>query len=205
MSSKISQFLASIDHGDDSASEQLVAQLSLGDEPALLELAKTGNIDQRWWALRALALIGSTQAVTKIVAALNDIDLTIRAVAAMALGQLHQRHPSEVGEHLPALAAHLADEEGSVRQAALEALAQCGDAALPALVEVLRGDHQAARTRAAMAVRKIAQKSQTQIAPTMAAAGVLYRCLNDGNYLVHTYAYEGLDELGLLETLLLAV
>ncbi len=35
------------------------------------------------------------------------------------------------------------------------------------------------------------------------AAGLLYRHLNDPNYLVRTYAYEGLDEMGLLETMLM--
>lgn len=40
---------------------------------------------------------------------------------------------------------------------------------------------------------------------TLAAAGVMFQYLNDENYLVRTYAYEGLDEMGLLENLLLQI
>jgi HEAT repeat protein len=62
------------------------------------------------------------------------------------------------------------------------------------MTTVLAGTHEGARTRAAYALRKIASP---------AAAASLFRCLNDPNYMVHTYAYEGLDELGLLDNLLL--
>jgi hypothetical protein len=44
------------------------------------------------------------------------------------------------------------------------------------------------------ALRKIA---------TVPAARLMFQYLNDDNYLVHTYAYEGLDEMGLLENVLL--
>jgi HEAT repeat protein len=81
-----------------------------------------------------------------------------------------------------------------VRQAAADALALCGDDAVTTLATVLAGEEQGARTRAAYALRKIA---------SLAAAAILFRCLNDANYMVHTYAYEGLDELGLLDNLLL--
>jgi hypothetical protein len=39
----------------------------------------------------------------------------------------------------------------------------------------------------------------------MKAAGALYHCLNDANYLVHMYAHEGLDEMGLLENILVTL
>ncbi len=36
----------------------------------------------------------------------------------------------------------------------------------------------------------------------MKAAAILYALLNDENHLVRAYAYEGLDEMGLLENVL---
>ena len=62
------------------------------------------------------------------------------------------------------------------------------------LLTCLSGDHQGARTRATASLRKIG---------TMKAAAVLYQHLNDPNHLVRLYAYEALDEMGLLENQLL--
>jgi HEAT repeat protein len=125
--------------------------------------------------------------------ALNDTDPTVRAVVALALGHLYQRAPDAVRGVLDTLATHLADDDGAVRQAVADALALCGDDAVPALATILQTTHEGARTRAAYALRKIA---------TLKAAPILYRCLNDPNYMVHTYAYEALDEMGLLENVL---
>ncbi len=40
---------------------------------------------------------------------------------------------------------------------------------------------------------------------TRKAAGVLYALLNDPNPMVRIYAYEGLEEMGLLETILVTL
>ncbi len=113
----------------------------------------------------------------------------------MSVSYLNQRQPQAMQPLLPQVARLLADDDGFVRQAAADSLAQCGDAAVPALATVIfQCKHEGARTRAAGALRKIA---------SMKAAGVLFRCLNDHNHLVHTYAYEALDEMGLLENVLL--
>ena len=81
-----------------------------------------------------------------------------------------------------------------MRQSAADALALCSDAALPALAETLAASAEPARVRAAYALRKIG---------TFGAARLLYPLLNDTNPLIRAYAYEGLDDMGLLETLLL--
>jgi HEAT repeat protein len=102
-----------------------------------------------------------------------------------------------VTPHLDQVAECLKDDDGMVRQVAADALAQCGDDAVPALARILfQQPHEGARTRAAGALRKIA---------TMKAAGVLYALLNDPNHLVRAYAYEGLDDMGLLETVLVTL
>ncbi len=186
---------AAIAAEDDTAAEAIVQQLRPEAELGLLPWLTIGTVDERWWAIRALAACGGSAAVPALCQALTDPEAEVRAVAAMALGQLFQRQAELVTVILPELAARLADDVGTVRQAAADALAQCGEAALPALATVLAGDHQGARTRAAYVLRKMA---------TRASAPLLFQYLNDPNYLVHTWIYETLDDLGLLENLLLA-
>lgn len=191
--SPLDQFLSAIDADDDGA-EALVSELTPADEPALLDLAQSNDADQRWWAVRSLAAVGGPAAIPAIDAALTADDPSLRACAALAVGHLHARQPQAATSLLAHLADLLADDDGFVRQAAADGLALCGDDAVPALAEVIfHSEHEGARTRAASALRKIA---------TMRAAAVLYRCLNDRNHLVHTYAFEALDEMGLLENIL---
>jgi len=188
------EFLAAIKRGDDEVTEQLALRLTAADEPDLLALAATNDVDQRWWAVRGLAQAGTAAALPTLRNGLTDADATVRAAAALAFGYLYARDPEPVAAELKHVAALLGDDDGIVRQSASDALALCGDAAVPALGEVLRtSTHEGARTRAAAALRKIA---------TMRAAALLYPLLNDNNHLVRVYAYEGLDEMGLLENVL---
>lgn len=188
------QMLDAIAGDDDERAEALVLQLTAAAEPALLALLHEGNPEQRWWAARALAHCGAVPALPALAAMITAEDVALRVVTVMALGTLAARLGPALTPYLPQLAERLADEEGPVRQAAADALVQCGDAAIAALVGVLRfSQHQGARSRAAYALRKIG---------TPATVPALFRCLNDSNYLVHTYAYEALDEMGLLETVL---
>lgn len=186
------QLLAAIAADDDEQVEALVLHLTAAAEPALLILLQNGDANQRWWAVRALAHCGTAAAIPALLLTLQADDPALQVVAAMALGALATRHTADLAPQLSHLAERLADEDGSVRQAAADALVQAGDAAVEPLVAVLRvSEHQGARSRAAYALRKIA---------TPATIPALFRCLNDPNYLVQTYAYEALDEMGLLET-----
>lgn len=203
-------FLNAAESGDDEQAERLVVSLTSEDESALLaavadnaiagnsvDVDVVGNNDLRWWVVRALALVGGAESIAQISSALEDGDPLMRSCALLALAAIHARQPQIVQPQLARMVQRLQDDDGMVRQSASDALAQCGDDAVPLLSDVLRyGEHQGARTRAAQALRQIA---------TMPAAAVLYHCLNDANYMVHTYAYEGLEEMGLLETMLLAV
>ncbi len=190
-------FLTAIDADHDEATESLALQLTPGDADAMLPLLDSPNPDRRWWAVRALALCGAEAALPAVAARLADTEAGVRAAALLALMHLHARHPVAAAPWLDQAAASLADDDGLVRQSAADALAQCGDDAVPALARILfQQRHEGARTRAAAALRKIA---------TMQAAGVLYALLNDSNHLVRAYAYEGLDEMGLLETVLVTL
>jgi HEAT repeat protein len=188
------ELLAAVARRDDEEAERLAQMLTTADEPRLLELSASSSADERWWAVRGLALVGSSQSTAPVGQRLQDSDPTVRAAAALALAYLYKRYPAEVAPQLDAVASLLGDDEGYVRQTAADCLAICGDDAVGALGHVLRvSDHQGARTRAAGALRKIA---------TMKAAAILYALLNDDNHLVRAYAYEGLDEMGLLENVL---
>ncbi len=188
------ELLAAVARQEDEEAERLAQLLTAADEPALVELLTSTNEDERWWAVRGLALVGSQTSIPLLAQRLHDEDATVRAATALALAQLHARFGAEVVGQLDTVAGLLDDEEGYVRQTAADCLAQCGDDAVPALGQVLRtSDHQGARTRAASALRKIA---------TLKAAAILYALLNDDNHLVRSYAYEGLDEMGLLENVL---
>jgi HEAT repeat protein len=192
----LDQFLAAVARHDDAEAECCAHALTPADEAPLLALlaGPHPDPDTRWWAVRGLAGVGSADAAAPLAGTLADPDPGVRAASALALGHLHARHPAAVTLHLPAVAALLADDEGYVRQAAADCLALCGDDGVPPLGAVLRhSDHEGARTRAAAALRKIA---------TLPAAAILYALLNDRNHLVRAYAYEGLDELGLLENVL---
>lgn len=179
---------------DDDALETLVNSLTTDAVPTLITWIDSSDPDRRWWAIRALAMVGNTEAVPAVARGLHDDDAGIRAAAALALGHMHVRASHAVAAQLAFVGTCLTDDEGFVRQVATDALSMCGDDAVPVLADVLCGEHDGARTRAALALGKIA---------TMKAAAVLYQHLNDPNYLVRSYAYEALDEMGLLENLLL--
>lgn len=189
------QFLRAVAEDDDERVENVVLRLTPVDEAWLLDLTLSDDMDQRWWSVRALAICGTNACVPRLIEMLNDSDAGVRAATLLALAHIAERLPAELlDEALVAMAGCLADEEGFVRQAATDALALCGDAAVDVLAGVLSGDHQGARTRATASLRKIG---------SMKAAVVLYQHLNDPNYLVRLYAYEALDEMGLLENQLL--
>lgn len=194
--SPFEEFLIAVAAGDDVRSEAAALALGPDDEGALIELAQIEFGDMHWWAVRALAEVGGADAAPVIAAALGDHDPALRAAAALALGHLGARQPAAVAAVLPLLAEHLADDDGFVRKAAVDGFALCGVAALPALAAVLQNSaHEGARTRAAVALRAL---RSTEAAP------LLFHFLNDHNHLVHTYCYEALDDLGLLENVLLA-
>jgi HEAT repeat protein len=188
--------LLAIQAGDDEAAEAAVNQLSAMNGavlPSLAQLRCDGDHDQRWWAARAIAELAEddpvqrTQAIPVLLDALHDPDDSIRCVAALGLGQI------QAASAIPALTLLLADTSGWVRGAAADALALIGEPAVPALGEALQDPRDGVRVRAAYALRRI---------KSVKSARWLFPALNDPNHIVHTYAYEALDEMGLLNTIL---
>jgi len=191
----IHSLLCAVDAKDDDSAEALVSTLTASHETALLSLLQEDDLDRQWWAVRALGACGSDAAIVPLLPLLEAEKSELRAVTLMAFGKIAQRNPLPTQPFLSHLIARLADPDGLNRQIAADALVQCGNHAIPVLTEVLRySTDQGVRSRAAYALSKIG---------TTEAAPALYHCLNDANYLVHTYAYEALDKMGLLENVLL--
>ncbi len=190
---------------DDSAEAAAQACAGRADLiPALRPLLADADANRRWWGVRVLALTGGPEAATLAEGRLADPDEATRCAAALALGQLR------AAGNIPALIAALADESGWVRDSAADALALIGEPALPALVAALADARDGVRVRAAMALRKLVTPALARLSlaaypgqfwPALTA---LFQALNDPNRLVRHNAYEALDKLGLLESVLIA-
>lgn len=188
-------FAEAIVRNDDDATEAAVQRLTPQHQPLLLQLAEEGG-DARWWAIRALANVGDAAALPVIGDALRAADTMTRAAAALALGTVAGRNPAASASSLSLLAEHFTDADGFVRQQAVEGMALAGVAGLPLLETLIApSQHEVVRVRAASCLRNMHDKR---------CAKLLFRLLNDSNHLVHTYAYEALDDLGLLDNVLLA-
>lgn len=192
----LSDLLAAIAQEDDEAAEAVIIELTRIDGAAkgpLLDLYRSPDADQRWWAVRGLAALAEADEINRdgatpaLVNALCDQDDAVRCVAALALGQL------QAASAIPSLILLLSDTSGWVRGAAADALALMGEAAVPALGEALQDEREGVRVRAAYSLRKICSPK---------SARWLFPALNDPNPIVHTYAYETLDQLGYLTTIL---
>jgi len=192
----LSPLLNAIDAGNDEDSEDAVLALCASNRDALsllVGLTQSPVDDYRWWAVRGLAELGEEDATQREAAmphlldALRDPDDSIRCLSATALGQMRATGA------IPALALLLTDPSGWVRGAGADGLAMIGEPAIPALGAAIQDDREGVRVRAARALYKIKSPK---------AAPWLFPALNDPNPIVHTYAYETLDELGLLTTVL---
>ena len=186
---------AALAANDDETAEAAVLRL-MADEvavTALLQMAATEDETMRWWAVRGLAqLAGQGEehhpAILPVLQqATRGEDEALRCAAALALGEMR----SDAG--VPALLDLLQDSSGWVRSAAANALALVGEPAVPALGEALQDPREGVRVRAAFALHRI---------KSLGSARWLFPALSDSNPIVHTYAYETLNELGLLNTVL---
>jgi HEAT repeat protein len=168
---------------DDSREAAAVALGRFGAAAAgpLARLLVTGDADVRWWAARALAEVGTDDAVSLLVRALDDADPDVRACAALALGQIGN------GTAAPELALRLADESAFVASIAADALSMIGQPAVEALAGSLTEENPHVRLLAVRALGRIGSQS---------AIGPLFGLLEDPSYLVRHYAREALDALG---------
>lgn len=188
------RFAAAVTARKDESAEALVPLLTEADAAHLRAWLEASG-DRRWWAVRALAEVGTATDVETIAGLLPAKDPALRSVALLALGRLHSRHPQAVVQQFPQIVNCLSDRDGLVRQTASDVLAQCGDDAVDALADALESDQDAIRVRAAAALHRIA---------TPKTALPLYKHLDDPNPLVRHHAHEALDEMGYLSNVFFA-
>ena len=158
-----------------------LADYGEGVLPLLLDQLQSENVDQRWWATAALALIDHPEAKRALIDSLEDIDVSVRQCSAFGLR--HQPDPQAI----PFLIHALGDHDRLLARLAADALGALGDQAITPLTEALRSPESTVRSEAARAFSKMDDMS---VIPTLFAA------LDDPSPLVVHWAEQGLERLG---------
>ena len=166
----------------------LMATLRAADDGDAAAVLREGAAD-------AVALIGPAAApvVPALIRAAGDAHEPVRRKVFIALGTMGGQTEIALPTMIEAMAF---DESPAVRDAAEEALAKVGPAAIPALVQVLRDDDVELRLRAARALRRmggIARSAKNDLRTALhdadagvriEAAGALLQLTDDpGEYL----------------------
>lgn len=170
---------------DDAQGEEAAQRIGVWGNAALPFLEtwlQSAERDYRWWAVRALAAVGTPQAVTALIAALADPDPDVRACAVVGLAGLR------ASEAVDPLVARLADPSAYVARLAADALARIGAPAVPALIAALERGDVATRAGAARALWVIRPE---EAIPALCAA------LDDPSALVSYYAEDALEQMGI--------
>jgi HEAT repeat protein len=182
--SVLDQLLADLTSGDETRAEKAVPGLvELGEAafPAMRGLLRSADADQRWWALRTLAQ--SPQARTEwLLPLLDDPALEVRQAAALGLCN----HPDETA--IRSLVRALSDDDSMVSDLAHNALVVIGKPVVTPLLEVPKDAPQRARINA---LRALAEIGDYAAIPTFMAA------LEEDSAMLHHWAEEGLERLGL--------
>ncbi len=170
--------------GDEARAEAAIPQLIEMDAaaiPALLDLAKSSDVDSRWWALRALASTPHSR-TEWLVPFLNDPAPEVRQCAALGLAIKPDESATESLIHA------LSDEDSMVGSLAANALIKIGSAAVPSLIEAVKRGPQAQRIHALRALAEIRDHR---------AIPVMMQVMQEDSALLQHWAQEGLERLGL--------
>jgi HEAT repeat protein len=180
----IQSLISALKSGDDAQAEAAVDEITfLGSEllPALLDVLDSPNPNNRWWALRALAVIRDPQVPMHLREALSDPDYTIRQCAALGLS-----HQTDV-DSIPDLIAALDDKDRLVVRLAGDALTAIGGPAVMALIETLENGSNGARIEAARALAVI---GDTRAIPAM------FTVWENGSALIRHWVETGFERMG---------
>ena len=170
--------------GDEARAEDAVtALIELGQDviPALRDLTLSPDADSRWWALRTLAQSPLLR-TEWLVPFLNDPSPEVRQCAVLGLAVKPDEHATS------SLVQALGDEDSMVCSLAVNALVKIGGAAVPSLIEVVKGKKQSARIHALRALAEIGDQR---------AIPVMMSVMDEDSALLHHWAQEGLERLGL--------
>jgi len=194
----LQDLLSDLTGGSETRAERAVPELiDLGQEaiPALLDLTRSPEVDDRWWGLRVLAQSPHSQAEW-LVPFLNDPAREVRQCAALGLAI----KPAESATQ--PLVQALSDEDSMVNSLAVNALVKIGKDAVPALIEVVkqspdgssvahRGEGNAPQSARIHALRALAEIRDHR------AIAVMMKVMEEDSALLQHWAKEGLDRLGL--------
>lgn len=177
-----------LNSSDDSLSEKtaqdIIALFALQPNEVLrgVDLLISDSLaDARWWALRILAEIPGEQALSRLIAGLQDKEAEVRQSAALGL----RKHAH--ARALPALIAALADGDSLVIQLARDALVAIGKDATPALLELLEHGAQPVRLQAVRALAMIGDER---------AIPALFNQLDGESRWMEYWASLGLERMG---------
>ena len=181
---ELDDLMAELTSGDEALAEAVVKPLlALGEGaiPALLDLMKAEDADQRWWAIRTLSQSPHVK-IEWLLPSLSDPDVAVRQAVALGLCSL----PGEAA--IPSLIQALSDPDSLVSSLAMHALIVNGKAAVPALMEVPSDAQLAVRINV---LRALAEIQDHQAIPMFMSA------LEEESALLQHWAEEGLNRLGL--------
>ena len=184
MSVALQELFRDLTSGNETRAENAVpALIERGEEaiPALLDLTRSTDADQRWWALQVLAQMPQAPAAW-LIPFLNDPAGEVRQCAALGL----VIKPDEAAT--PSLVQALSDEDAMVSSLAVNALIKIGKAAVPSLIEVVKAGSQSTRIHALRALAEIRDHR---------AIPVMMQVMEEDSVLLQHWAKEGLDRLGL--------
>jgi HEAT repeat protein len=180
----LSDLLNDLTGGNETRAEAAVpALIELGERaiPALLDLTRSADVDERWWGLRVLAQSPHAQA-GRLAPFLNDPAREVRQCAALGLAL----KPDESA--VTPLVRALNDEDSMVCSLAVNALVKVGGGAVPALIEVAKNASQSARIHALRALAEIRDQR---------AIPIMMKVMEENSVLLQHWAKEGLERLGL--------
>lgn len=150
--------------------------------PDLEDLLSASDPNLRWWATRALAEVEDPRVPALLRSRLNDADSAVRQCAALAL----RRQPYL--QAVPDLIALLDHEDRLLARLAADALIAAGEAAVPAVLEVMQNGPRRSRLEAVRVLALIGD--QRSIA-------TLFAALDDPSSLIEYWADEGLERMSI--------
>lgn len=178
------ELLNDLTSGDEERAEAAVPPLIEMDAdaiPALLDLTRSTDVDSRWWALRVLA--SSPHARTEwLIPFLNDPAPEVRQCAALGLAIKADESAIQPLIHA------LNDADSMVASLAMNALVKIGGAAVPSLIESVKGASQTERIHALRALAEIRDHR---------AIPIMMKVMQEDSALLQHWAQEGLERLGL--------
>ena len=183
--SDLQSLLNDLTSGDEERAEQAVPLLiEMGEDaiPALMDLSHSPDMDSRWWALSTLAQSPHCRTEWLVPFLSNDPSPDVRQCAALGLAV----RPDESA--IQPLVQALTDDDSMVAGLAANALVKVGGAAVPSLIEVVKGKQQSARIHALRALADIKDHR---------AIPVMMDVMKEESALLQHWAKEGLDRLGL--------